>query len=315
MSHILEDVKRRLPLPLIFAVVCAVLATLLFRQHFKQKERALEAERTKIMANYQAPIDLVAAAKDIPQGTKLELLHLKKVTIPERFVQPYATRSPNDVVGKVTVAPMAEGEQILANKLRRADEAPAGSTLSSVMPKGKRAVTIAVDTMTGVGGFVRPTDIVDVLWTLKLPPQPGQKDGEFVTLTLFQDVPVLAVGADVEGVPGGDRKAAVRQKGEKAGEAAGSGSLYTVTLALPPQETSFLLFAREQGRIQLALRPRAESESQVAVVPANFNTLMEKVLGVRPVIQKPEEASAKPPREVEVYKGLKREVMVLSDQE
>ena len=116
MSRILADLKRHLPVPLlIFAVVMAGLAAAVAHQTFKRKEQALDQKEQaldqKIMANQQNPIDLVAAAKDIPQGTKLELSLLKKLTIPERFVQPYATRSPNEVVGKVTLAPMAEGER------------------------------------------------------------------------------------------------------------------------------------------------------------------------------------------------------------
>src|SRR3989338_4132272 len=105
MNPLLERAKRYAPLG--FAAVMAVFATLLFRQHFKQKEEALQQKERmlneKLLATQHNLVDLVAAASDLPLGAKLELSSLKKITVPEQFAQPYAARSPNDVVGKVTV--------------------------------------------------------------------------------------------------------------------------------------------------------------------------------------------------------------------
>jgi len=284
----------------VFAAVFAGGAVILAQQWVGRQRAALEVERQKIMANYQAPIEVLIAAKDIPEGTVLEASHLQVGTIPERFVQPYAVHpaQAKEAIGKMTAVPIAKDEQLLSTKLRRAEEAPVGSTLSSVTPKGKRAVTIAVDAITGVGGFVRPTDIVDILWTVKMP-SAESKEGQVVTVTLFQDVPVLAVGSEFD----------ARQAGRKsASEKTEQG--YMVTLALTPQDTSFLLFAREQGRIQLSLRPKAETGSQV-VVPASINTLLQMQLGAKGAGQ----SAPKPARQVEVYKGLKRDVVALSDGE
>ena len=88
---------------------------------------------------------------------------------------------------------------------------------------------------------------------------------------------------------------------------------YMVTLALPPQDTAFLLFAREQGRVQLSLRPKPENEPRIALTPANINTLMESVLGT-PSPQQQAETATKAPRQVEVYKGLKKDVVLLSEE-
>lgn len=280
----------------VFALACATAAVWLAHQWIQGKERALALKEQEIMKNYQAPVQVIVAAKDLPEETLLEPTHLRMATVPERFVQPYAARAPQEVVGRVTAVPMAQDEQILANKLRRPEDVPRGSTLSSVTPKGKRAVTIAVDAITGVGGFVRPGDIVDILWTIKLP-EAGQKEGQVVTLTVFQDVPVLAIGGEMVG----RRPAAGGEKKE--------GSEYTVTLALSPQETSFLLFAREQGRIQLSLRSKADEGTPVAVVPASITTLLEMQLGIKPAGA----PAVRPGRQVEVYKGLKRDIVALSD--
>jgi len=282
---------RRL-LPFIVSVVLAAGAVMLLHRDYRQRVQALVQERERLTADFQSPTQVLVAAKDLPEGTTLEAAHLTTAAVPQKFVQPYAARSPEQLIGMVTAAPVAEGEQLLANKVRRSDEVPRAVTLSGIMPKGKRAVTIGVDAITGVGGFVRPGDAVDVLWTVKLP---GQAQ-EVITLTLFQDVPVFAVGKEMKG---------------RASKETESSPQYTVTLALTPQETSFLLFAREQGKIQLSLRPQQESGEQAALTPATtatFSAFMESQLGLKTTTP-----AVKPARQVEVYKGLKREVVLLSE--
>ena len=285
-----------------------------------ENRRALEAERQRILADYPPPIQVVVASKDLPEGVALDSEHIAPGAVPEKFIQPYAAREPGQVLGLVTVAPVAAGEQILLNKLRKPEEVPTGTLLSTIVPKGKRAVTITVDTITGVGGFVRPGDVVDVLWTIGTPG--AGETPQIITMTLFQDVPVMAVGrelpgrvrrarstgdagqaAGTEGTESGEEEQAVSQPSEGTHE-------YTVTLALAPQEISFLLFAREQGRVQLSLRPRNESGSQVAVAPVNMATLLAAMLGVQALQQGP---PPKIDRKVELYKGLNRDVVVLSE--
>ena len=283
-----DTIRRRLPI--LFALVMGTLAVVFMQQYLAGQHRLLAQERARLLQNYQDPIKVLVVSKDLPAGTTLEL-----ADVPEKFVQPYAARTPRDILGLVTAVPLAKGEQVLMNKLRRPDEAPTGSTLAGLTPEGKRAVTIGVDAITGVGGFVRPGDEVDVLWTLKLPG--AGEDGQIVMLTLFQKVTVLAVGGQMAGRPPVDESQQAPRD-------------YTVTLALSPQETAFLLFAREQGRIQLSLRPKKQGESQeLAVPPTNINTLLEAKLGIKA------SPPPRPARQVEVYKGLKRDVVVMAEEE
>lgn len=281
-------------IPLVLALVLGVLAMWMMRQYLNEQRQAIKREWERLAATYQEPVQVVVAARDLSEGNPLEASHLTAAMVPDQFIQPYAARAVNEVLGLVTVAPIAEGEQVLLNKLRRPEAVPKDAILSSLTPKGKRAVTIVVDAITGVGGFVRPGDEVDVLWTIQLP-ESGQQPPQPVTMTLFQDVPILAVGAELVGRVRGTAPSAGHQE-----------SGFMVTLALTPQEISFLLFAREQGRIQLSLRPRQE-DGAVALVPANINTLMQNLLGVPPA------PAARAPRQVEVYKGLKRDVVLLPE--
>lgn len=328
-----ESAKRRL-MALALAIGLGIAWLVMSNRMMVNERRKLAAERKKLLENYQSPIEVVVAAKDIPAETVIQAPMLSFAKIPERFAQPYSVREPNLLVGQMTVADVAAGEQVLTNKIKKPEDiAPVGTTLANVVPKGKRAVTITVNTLTGVGGFVRPGDVVDVLWTLGLP-GPDKEHPELVTLTLFQDVDVLAVQREIAGQPPSHHEAASKDSkdnkenngqsssAESAGDAesentaapvAGSGQQgdYTATLALNPQDISFLLFAREQqGRIQLALRSKDEAGAKISVAPVNMATMMGAALG-QDVLKANQ---PKPQRHVEVYKGLNRDVVVLPDE-
>ncbi len=293
LPSLAPETRQRVIL-LVVAIALASVTWWLLRQWMGGERAKLERERARLMANYQAPIQVVAAAKDLPEGTVLEMAHFAPAKIPEKFIQPYAVRNPKDLIGKVTLAPIAEGEQVLLNKVRAAEDVPKDATLSGLMEKGKRAVTIAVEAVTGVGGFIRPGDAVDVLWTLSLGQASAEQGAQVVTWVLFQDVPVLAIGHEMVG---------------RASKTTEPSNQYNVTLSLKPQDASFLLFAREQGRIQLSLRPKTEEGAPVQVTPANVTTLMEQVLGVPPPPPPP------PTKQVEVYKGLQKDVVTVVAQE
>jgi pilus assembly protein CpaB len=192
----------------------------------------------------------------------------------------------------VTLAPIARGEQVLRNKLRLEEEVSATDSLASLTPEGKRAVTIGVDALTGAAGLVRPNDHVDVLWGVKVPGATAQ-DSQVIFMTIFQDVPVLAVGGQLSSRPGAP-----------AAAAAAPGGASTVTLALDAKDAAFLVFAREQGRLQLNIR-RPEDVSETPVGPANMNAMMEATLGLKPAPPPPT------PHHVELYKGREREVVVI----
>ena len=296
MKAVLSGARRFLPLAV--SLVMAGAAVMVMRGVIEQEHRAVAQERQRLQTKYRT-VDVLVAAKDVPGGAVIEPKDLTIAQVPETALQPYLARGPQDLVGMVTMAPIAEGEQFLTNKVRSPLQVPETATLSSLTPKGKRAVTIGVDAVTGVGGFVRPGDAVDILWTITVPgQQPAggapSSQGDLVTLTLFQEVPVLAVGREILG---------------RSTQTSEPSNQYTVTLALTPQETSFLLFAREQGRIQLSLRSQQE-EGQVAVVPANINSLMHAMLG-----EAEEPPPAKPQRQVEIYKGLERDVVLLPQEQ
>ena len=281
-------------LPFLFAAGMGLLAVFGMRYVMQQDRVKLAEERKKLYADFEQPFDVIVARKDIPEGESITAEMLDRMAIPKKFVQPYAKSRAADFLGMVTRAPIATGEQVLLNKLQKPEDVRALTSLSRITPEGKRAMTIGTDVLTGVGGFVRPGDVVDVLWSFQVPPPGGKKeDGELVTVTLFQEVVVLAVGDQMVGAAQGEPQEANKD--------------YTVTLALTPLEAAYLTYAREQGQVQLSLRSQVDRDGQVNVPPANLTMLMESVLGRSTA---PDTA---PQRTVEVFKGLERSVVSVQE--
>lgn len=261
----------------IVAAVLGLLAVFLTNYYFQQREVGLRAKETRVLV----------AAKDISQGTTIDYDMLAFKVVPVNFVQPRALTSRESAVGKAALATIMAGEQILNTKLA----APGtGLTLAVKTPPGKRAFTIGLETTSAVGGMIRPGDHVDVLAIFTNPA---------VTLTLFQDLLVLAVGQEMVA-----EETAKKRRGEKTPSPTARG---TITLALTPQEVQVITVAMQHGKIRLTLRPRMEKGGTLPPVdlsnlpPAiDLNTLLQFYIRRAP------QKEAAPT--VEVIRGLKKEV-------
>ncbi len=282
-------------IPFIFAGLLGMGAVYLVQQYVQSERRALEAQKKKLLEQFQAiaPIDVVVARKDIPEEAQIIADMLDTKQIPKAFVQPYATSRAMDLLNMVAKVPIAAGEQVLTNKVRSAEARSKSESLAAITPKGMRAVTIGADMLTGVGGFVRPGDKVDVVWSLQVP-RPDTKEPDLVTITLFQGVDVLAVGRDIAG--------------RAAQEEAPSGE-HTVTLSLTPEQTAVILYAREQGRVQLSLRSKTDKGEAIALTPTDMDAVMQAVMGEG----KFPSAAKQAPRTVEVFKGLEKSLVAVSE--
>lgn len=279
-------------IPIFVALILGSVAAFLTKSYIERKEhdlqRTLAVERENLKKQYQlmSPhmVEVVIAANDIGEGTTVTAGMLTRRAVPEDFREPYTTEKEVDFIGLITAAPVAKGEQIQRNKLRQASEVIRAASLSEVTPQGQRAVTIGTDALTGVGGFVRPGDFVDVLWTFVA------ADNDSVTMTLFQKIKVLAVGNKMIGDVENETDHIID---------------YTVTLSLTPQEISLLLFARREGVIQLSLRPRMGQDELVHVSPINKQTVLRSLLGHE------EAKKTSSYRTVEVIRGLERTIVTV----
>jgi pilus assembly protein CpaB len=155
--------------------------------------------------------------------------------IPVSAVHPQAARKVDDVANRVAIAPIFAGEQVLLPKLAT----PGVSVgLSYVLAKDKRAMTIAVNEVVGVAGFVFPGDHVDIVGTVR-----GEGDLNMTKIVL-QNVEVLAIAQKVEQKPGEDPRVTT-----------------SATLAVTPDQAESLAQIDNNGRVRLALRPYGVTEN------------------------------------------------------
>ena len=215
-------------LPLIFALGLGVIGLALARTYFGKQQAEIAAKEKKLQEEYKNPLQVVVANANIPAGTTITQNMLAPRPIPEKYIIPTATGRPEDVVGLVTQVPFSPGEPILRDKLQKPgeDKKPT-EKLSDITPPGKRAVAIDINETSGVSGMVKPGDKVDILWTFQATAQ-GQVP-DIMTMTLLQDVAVLAVDGQMIGSKAGDDALKTTSRG---------GS---ITLALSPQETAIVV--------------------------------------------------------------------------
>jgi pilus assembly protein CpaB len=174
--------------------------------------------------------DLVIAARPLPLGTVLADADVKTIEWNGGALPVGYTTTKAEVVGRGVMSSLQENEPILDGKL-----APkgAGGGLPVIIDQGKRALTMRVNDVSGVAGFVTPNTRVDVLLTI----DDKVNTTEPATRIIMQDVRALAAGQQIQ--PDKDGKPV---------------SVGVVTFLVTPEQAETLALASQQGSIQLALR-------------------------------------------------------------
>jgi pilus assembly protein CpaB len=182
---------------------------------------------------------LTAAAMTIPYGTKIDSRHLRMVELPADAIPEGAVLNIEDAIGKVATVDIQRGELMIAGRL--ADH-KGGSTLASLVQESMRAITVRVDDVAGVAGFLLPGNFVDVV-SSRLDPKTRRANTE----TVLKNLKVLAV--DQTASTNGNDPVIVR----------------AVTLEVSPAQSEVLVKAKQEGAIQLTLRN--PNEAYVAEAP------------------------------------------------
>lgn len=176
-------------------------------------------------------VSIVAAALEIPFGHSIQFADVKLVRWPEDAAPGGAFGSIDEVIGRVATTTVLAGEIL---RKERVVEHGGGSALAAVIAPEKRAVTVRVNDVVGVGGFLLPGNRVDVIASHR------GEDRKFRTQTLLEDLKVLAV--DQTASPDKDEPVIVR----------------AVTLEASRDEAEALVKATREGDVQLVLRnPKA----------------------------------------------------------
>jgi pilus assembly protein CpaB len=185
----------------------------------------------------EAMVEVIVAANDLQVGHKIGETDIKIVKIPASVIPPGTPRRRRDVLDHAVIVPISAGEFILNNKLAGEN---AGGGLPSLIPPGMRAVSVRVNEVVSVAGFVTPGTRVDVLLT-------GTPSGSTQpqTTTVLQNVLVIAAGHTLER--------------NSTGEAQNTP---VITLLVTPDDAQRLTLASSEGHIQLALRSPIDTKQE-----------------------------------------------------
>src|SRR5579863_5101946 len=238
--------------------------------------------------------DVIVAADDIQVGARIEEHDVRTVKYPASALPAGTYSARSKVMGRGVILPISKGEFILPSKLAPEN---AGSGLPSLIPPGMRAVSVRVNEVVSVAGFVGPGTRVDILLT-------GTPNGssEPQTTTVLQNVAVIAAGQRLERNAAGDAQ-----------------NTPVITLLVSPDDAERLTLASSEGHIQLALRnPLDTRQDEVAAANAKGlykgGTPLAAAPTVHPRPVKVPKTQAPPPTPsilgVEVYQGDKKKEVV-----
>ena len=197
-------------------------------------------------------MDVVVAANDIQVGARIEDHDLKVVKFAPENLPPGVYHLKSGVVGRRAVLPITKGEFILNSKLAAEN---AGSGLTSLIPPGMRAVSVRVNDIVQVAGFVTPATRVDVLLT-------GNPVGsnEQLTTTVLANVPVIAAGQKLERNAAGEPQ-----------------TVPVITLLVSPEDAEKLTLASSKGRINLILRNPLDQKQPMRETPPMRDTPLKPI--------------------------------------
>ena len=183
------------------------------------------------------PEKIVVAATDIPIGTTIKPQQLKVTSWPKDSIPPGSAQTTESVLNRVVVRPITRGDAVTEQKLKPKAGAPGSGFMTYVVPEGHRAVTVAVNEVAGVAGFLTPNDRVDVVVTTPIP----SNEKENISKIILDNIPVLATGQITD---------------QKEGKPV---IVPTVTLDLVPEDAEKLVLSASKGSLQLLLRNIADS--------------------------------------------------------
>lgn len=190
------------------------------------------AINTQPVKTVSAPTDpVVVAAANLPLGAELKKEDLNVVNFPKGQTPEGAFARKEDIVGRGLIVSAVKNEPILAAKLASKE---AGSGLPPVITEGMRAVSVRVNEVIGVAGYVLPGSRVDVVATAN----PTSRPEDATSKVILSNVQVLTAGTRLE------------QDAEKGKPM----QVTVVTLLVYPEQSERLALASTEGKIQLALR-------------------------------------------------------------
>jgi pilus assembly protein CpaB len=278
--------NKRLVIALLAAIGFGLIAALSVSRYLSSAQAY-----TKNLSN------IVVAKVDIPIGSKIVQEQLAVAQFPRNVTPDGAFPVIDDkLIGRVATVRIAAREPITESRL-----APVGAAggLTSLIPEGYRAMTVKVDDVVGISGFIMPGTLVDVVVVIDPPSKDGNQSK--VSKIVLQNIKVLANGQNID-KPKNDREAE---------------RVKAVTLQVTPEQAEKLALASNEGELQLVMRNSIDQNDE-ATPGANKASLLageralpvpDPGLGSKP---KPAPAVRRKPRPTVANASLKIENPVIA---
>jgi len=249
---------------LIVSVVVGLLAAFLTRSYLSGKANEYEKMKAALEAQHER-IPVLTVTRELPSGTVLASSDLGSILAPRSAVQGKAIDEKNhmSLIGRKTLRPLKPGEVIFWSCID--GDGPDMKGLASDVTSKMRAISINVSGASSVSGMVQPHDHVDVLGTFTFPSKTMPGEMELVTLTILQDVLVLATGKETA-------------KSRLLSNSYGGSAYSMVTMEVTPREAEILVFAEQiKGRLSLALRNPNDVYYESTLPRVNFDRIQNEI--------------------------------------
>ena len=241
--------NRQTMIALGVAIVLGIVAVIVANAYLSGRERQIA------QAEPQGLVRVAVAAMPLKYGDDITPEKIKFVPYPQASLPPGAHRSMAELLpqGKRRVAlrPILVNQPLLAADL----SGEGGSSIAALLPDGMRATTIRINNVSGVAGFVKPNDTVDVLITRAAIGPDGVETGQQVTDVLLQNVRVIAMGASVN--PNNQKQS----------------STSSTTLEVTPVDAQKLVLGEKLGALSLVLRKPGEDQNIPDIETVALNDL------------------------------------------
>ena len=256
--------KQRLIL--IIAVVMGLLAAFLLRQFISAKEKEYN-QMISDWNNKNTQIDVVVFTRDMPQDALIQRDDLRGTPVPSTAIRTGYVKQVDyaSLIGKRTVNAVPMLKTIFWSDIEGGETSQRLGLANEILP-GMRAISINVTGSASVSGMVQPNDHVDVIGTfiLDAPDRPNEK--EQVTLTILQNVTVIATGRETS-----------RSLSRLTADRAASYSM--VTLLVTPREAETLVACEQnRGRLTLALRKSSDYGYEDELPTVDFKYIRETLI-------------------------------------
>ena len=247
----------------IISIVVGILAFVLTRQYIAARVRALEEYKENLRRQAKVAV-VIGAAEDLPKGARIRQGDLAKVTVDQKNAsKAVPVDQATTLIDRRLQMPVRKGEPIFWMEIEGG--ADAGLTLAPLIQPKLRAISIPVAGASAVSGMIQPGDYVDILGTFTLPSKQPGAEAQIATITVLQNVTVLATGQKMA-------KTGADQRG------AAAASYSSVTVEVTPREAELLVFAQQmQGRLTLTLRNPGDNSDERDLPEVNFEHIEKKL--------------------------------------